>query len=209
MKKTTICFMTLFTIVFSGCGSDELTRSKAEKIIRSDEPWTKSYTFEVKEGAMLTRFDFSKIHNYLVENKLITVKKKYEKNKRVSTGEKYLRDIYQVNVTDKFKSMKPEQGLTECSYGIYPAGKRMWHREKYQCALYKINMKLIDYKFLQINSIRDLRKNGSSYTDCGAIVNFSYEKLVTPVGKSIGEEGEVIEKDICFQLFDDGWKERK
>ncbi len=233
MKKNFYLAIAIGVIfILSGCGSDELTIEEAEKAIRSDEPWVKSHEFNIVVGDLipktvsfnrekLLKKSYLPLYSFLQESQYLTFDKIYGHKKHGPSGERYLTDIYKIIASEKLKSLAHETLQETCEYGVYPPGEDVWQNKEAKFAVYKIDLKLIDYHFMKINSINDLRQESSSSSDCDVIVNFSYQKQFTELGKIVGEypggrsfgtnpkTDSVIESNACFQRVGESWKVEK
>jgi hypothetical protein len=230
MKKITCLAVVAIILLFlSGCGTDELTPQDAEKAIRSDEPWAKNHEFRILEGDFvpktvaynkdkLLKKSYLPLYDFLKKAGYLNIDRIYWNKKHGPSGERYLTDIYKITATEKLKALTKETTKGTCEYGVYPPGKDVWQNKETSYFLHKVEMKLIDYRFVKINSIEDLRQDSSASNVCDIIVNFSYEKKFTALGKVVGEypggrsfgsnpkTDSVIESNACLQRSDDGWK---
>lgn len=215
--------------LLSACGTDELTPQEAERAIRADEPWVKNHEFSILEGDFIPKtvsYDKDKLleksylplYAFLQESGYLKIDRIYWNKKHGPAGERYLTDIYKITATEKLKPLVKESSKGTSEYGVYPPGKDVWQKEQASYLLHKVEMKLIDYRFVKINSIEDLRQDTTASNACDIIVNFSYEKKFTALGKVVGEypggrllgpnpkTDSIIESNACFQRADDSWK---
>jgi hypothetical protein len=147
-----------------------------------------------------------------------------EGDKWLSSGEKYLTDMYKIKVTDKLSSLVIKKTSETGYYGVYHKGKMTWSKEKIKYKLHIVPIKTSYKEFVKIDGIRDLRQKKDPFNSCDALVTYVYQKKFTEIGIKIDQktkkdamydlgnslgmyekEGK-FSKEVCFQLFDDGWK---
>lgn len=237
-----IKYFKLVIIIFIGlaflsaCGQD-LSRGKAEKLIKAQSSWWAPKIVEVKipEGDFipvteetfelapcLLRYD--EIIKVFIDLGYIKMTKVRERRKRLPSGEEYLTDMYKIQVTDKLGSLSSKTTSETGYYGVFPKGQSFWGKEKIKYKLHIVPVKVSFKEFVKIDSIRDLRQNKDPFSPCDAVVTYIYQNKFTDLGlrieqkinkdamydleNSLGmyeKEGQ-FSREVCFQLFDDGWK---
>jgi len=231
-------FLTSFFLLSTvACGQD-LTRNKAEKIIKQNYLFgIQTQTIKVVEGSWIPvgksplfrhlsdgegllvkrHKDIDDVYRYLKDQGYIEFSQVIRRGLWTS-GIRFGNDYYQIFITDKMKKkiVKTSSEVMETnSYKV--DGRKIINKLSY--LIHEFPVEVSNIKFVRIESIRDMKDQKSLFSDCDAIVRYVYEVQLTDIGKGIKENGKhsrfgflddtregTLSKEVCFQLFDNGWK---